>query len=489
MGSLFFASFDKKHKKGCKPYFRGYNGSGKMLKGEMKMRRTATLDLTKGSVTKQLIVFILPVLLTYLLQHLYTVADRVVVGQFAENGKVALAAVGSTAASTALFLNVFTGLAVGTNVICANRRGAKDQKGLELCMHSSMLLSVWVGIAIGVLGFASCEPLLTLLGTPEDVLEPATLYMCIYFVGVPAASIYNFGASILRACGDTKNPMYILSLTGLVNVGLNLVLVIGFHMGVAGVAIATVVAQYISAVWVMGILFSKTGEYKMQWKRMRFHKASMKSVIRVGVPSGLNGMVFTISNLLLQTALNPFGSVAIAGKTAALDISTLVYQGIAASYTACVSFSGQCYGARQYKRIDTLLLKCIGLCELFVITVAGVFTVFPEFFLGLFNSDPEVIQVGISLLLLNCWGYVPYTTSEIALGCVRGMGHSAVPSLLNFVGICVPRIIWILLIFPLNKTVTFLYWCYPISWTISAILQGTYYIWCRRKLTASAGNE
>lgn len=449
------------------------------------MAKTKSLDLTQGSVTKQLILFALPILLTNLLQHLYTVADRVVVGQFAENGKLALAAVGSTSSATTLFLNVFNGLAVGANVTCANRKGAKDQQGLELCRHSSMLLSVCIGILVSFLGIVVCKPMLLLMGTPEDILELSTLYMRIYFLGVPAASIYAFGANILRANGDTKRPMMILGLSGLVNVLLNLVLVIGLHMSVAGVAIATITAQYISAIWVAYILFAKKGEYKMSFKKLQFHMESMRSVVRVGVPSGLNGMVFTVSNLILQSATNSFGSVAIAGKTAAMDIGTLVYQGIGACYLASVSFAGQCYGARQYKRIDSLVLRSTGLSISYVVIMATICTLFPRQLLGLFNSDPEVINAGISLLLINSWGYILYATSETALGCLRGMGKSGLPMLLNFAGICIPRMIWVLLIFPLRHDMTFLFLCYPISWTISAVLQLSCYIICRRKLPAT----
>ena len=446
------------------------------------MGKTKSLDLTQGSVTKKLIAFAIPILLTNVMQHLYTVADRVVVGQFAENGKLALAAVGSTSSATTLFLNVFNGLAVGANVICANRRGAKDQKGLELCSHSSMLLSVVIGLCVSLLGILVCKPMLTMMGTPGDILDLSTLYMRLYFLGIPAASIYAFGANILRAHGDTKRPMMILGISGLVNVFLNLVLVIGFHMSVAGVAIATIAAQYVSAVWVVCILVSKKGEYQMSFKKLRFHGESMRAVVRVGVPSGLNGMVFTVSNLILQTALNGFGSAAIAGKTAALDISTLVYQGIGACYLASVSFSGQCYGARQYKRIDSLVLRGTGLCIGYVAVMATICTLFPKTLLGMFNSDPEVIRIGTSLLLINSWGYILYATSETTLGCLRGMGKSTIPMLLNFTGICLPRIIWVLAIFPLNHDITFLYLCYPISWTISAILQLSYYLICRRKL-------
>ena len=446
------------------------------------MAKVGAMDLTRGSVTKRLILFALPILLTNVLQHLYTVADRVVVGQFAENGKLALAAVGSTSAATTLFLNVFNGLAVGANVICANKRGARDQKGLELCSHSSMLLSICIGILVAALGLAVCKPLLLLMGTPEDILDLSALYMRLYFLGIPAASVYSFGANILRANGDTKRPMMILGLSGLVNVVLNMVLVIGLHMSVAGVAVATIVAQYISAVWVVCILFSRKGEYKLSFRKLKFHAESLGSVVRVGVPSGLNGMVFTVSNLILQSAVNGFGSTAIAGKTAALDIGTLVYQGIGACYLASISFSGQCYGARQYKRIDALLLRSTGLCIGYVSVMAAICTLFPRPLLGLFNSDPEVIEKGISILLINSWGYILYATSETALGCLRGMGRSTAPMLLNFAGICVPRIIWVLFIFPLNHDITFLYLCYPISWSISTALQLSYYFICRKKL-------
>ena len=446
------------------------------------MKQAGTMDLTSGSVTKKFITFTLPIMLTLLLQHLYTVADRVVVGQFAENGKFALAAVGSTGSATTLFVNLFTGMAVGTNVICANKRGAKDEVGFAQCMHSSILLSVILGVGVSLLGLVFCKPLLMLMGTPEDVLELATLYMRICFLGIPASAVYNFGANIVRANGDTKRSMYILSLTGLINVGLNLVFVIGMHMSVAGVAIATITAQYISMIWMLWILFSPKGVYKMQLKKLKLHVPSLVAVARVGIPAGLNSMVFTCSNLILQSSLNTFGSIAIAGKTAAQDISTLAYQGIGASYLACTSFSGQCYGAKNYKRIDELLMKSAGVCWTYVILVAGLCTVFPKQLLGLFNSDPEVIRIGTGLLLINVWGYVLYTISEITLGCTRGMGRSTVPSILNFLGICVPRIIWIFCVFPLNRDITFLYLCYPISWTISAILQIGYYLHIRKRL-------
>lgn len=447
------------------------------------MRASTSLDLTKGSVTKQLITFVIPILFTYVLQHLYTIADRIVVGRFAENGEIALAAVGSTGSATTLIIGMFTGLATGTNVICANMRGARKQTELSLCMHSSLLLGGLTGVLLLILGLFLCEPILLLMGTPASVLDLAALYMRIYFLGVPFSLLYNYGAAILRAHGDTRRPMYILSISGLVNVALNLVLVIGFKRGVDGVAIATAVSHVLSCAAVLWILFSPNGEYKMKLSQIRFHKKSLMSVIRVGVPCGLNGMVFSVSNVIIQSAVNSFDSaIIIAGKTAASDIVAIVYQVIASFHLACVSFSGQCFGARQYRRIDNLMLRACTLCWIVMISVSTICTVFSRQMLGLFNSNPEVIEAGIGVLLINCWGYILFVITEVVLGCLRGMGKSGMPTLLNVIGICAPRILWVSLVFPFKRTMEFLYLCYPISWLISALMLTAYYIHCRKKL-------
>jgi Na+-driven multidrug efflux pump len=281
--------------------------------------------------------------------------------------------------------------------------------------------------------------------------------------------------------------MYILSITGLINVLLNLVLVIGFHRSVDGVAIATITAQYISAISVLVILFSPKGIYKMKLRKLRLHGKTVLSVIRVGIPCGLNSMLFTVSNVILQTAVNTYEPYLIAGKTAAVDISTLIYQIIGAFYSGSVSFSGQCYGAGKYKRIDQLLVQGTLMCWGFIISIAMVATIFPRQLLSIFNDDPKVIESGVNILRIYCWGYVLYAVAETSLGCLRGMKESAIPSLMNFVGICAPRIIWILFVFPkfqhlYTTDMTFLYLCIPISWILSAVLQLGYYLICRRKL-------
>lgn len=447
------------------------------------MRPSKQLDLTKGSVIKQLIAFAIPIMCANVLQHLYNVADKIVVGRFAENGAVALAAVGSTAAALGMILNLILGFTAGTNVICANYRGARKPKALRTCMHSSMVLGVVSGAIVAVLGILLSRPLLRLMSTPADVLDDAVLYMRIYLAGSPVAMIYNFGASIMRAHGDTKRPMYILMVSGIVNVLLNLLLVVVFHMDVAGVAIATVASQVASAIVIVWLLFSPKGEYKMSFKELRMERKSVQAVVRVGIPCGLNNIVFSFSNMTVQSALNSFDSaIIIAGKTAATDIVNLTYQIIAAFAMACTSFAGQCYGAGNYKRIDKLCKDAILTCWGCLVVVAGAITIFQDPLLGLFNSDPKVIEAGRGILMINSWGYMLYAVCDLVLCCSRGMGKTSVPTILSFAGICVPRIIWAVVVFPLWKTVDFLFLCYPISWFINSVLQLIYYIHARKQL-------
>lgn len=458
------------------------------------MANTKRLDMTQGPILKKLLIFVIPAILTNLMQQLYAIADRVVVGRFAQDGTVALAAVGSTSSASAMFLNVFIGMAVGVNVVCANFRGARDEKNVDRCMHTAIPLGFICGVFVLLFGELCCRPLLSLLGTPDSLMEGAELYMRIFFLGVPASLVYNFASNILRANGDTKRPMMILGISGLVNVALNLVLVIGLGMSVAGVAVATITAQYISAVWVLWILFSKKGDYRMSFKKLRLHGDMVWSITKIGVPGGINGLVFTFSNTVILTGVNSFNSEVIsAGKTAATDLSLLIYQVVVGIYMGCISFAGQCYGARKYRRIDQVALTATGLGVAMLAVIGVLLTVFERPMLGLFNSDPEVIRAGIGPLRLNAWFYVVYLISEIPLGCMRGAKRSTIPSFLNVIGICGPRIIWSLLVFPAYRgmfalasdALTFLFVCYPISWCVSAILQWIYYFIIRSKLLKS----
>ena len=446
------------------------------------MRATKRMDLTQGSVIKQMLAFAIPIMLGGILQQLYNVADRVVVGQFAENGEVALAAVGATSSATLLILGLFTGIAVGANVICANFLGAKQHNELRQSMHTSVLVAAISGVGVGLFGVLAAKWILELMDTPASVLADATLYMQIYFMGTPGSLVYNFSSGIMRAHGDTKRPMYILMVSGIANVVLNLVFVIGCGMGVEGVAVATIISQYISAIWALLILFNPKDIYQLRLPELKIHKKHLISVVRIGIPNGLGGMVFSLSNVIIQSSINSFDSAVImAGKTAASDLAVLIYQVEAAMYATCVSFAGQCFDAREYKRIDMLMRRGIALLEGAYVILSGITTVFARQLIGLFNSNPEVIDVGVSLYLVQCWGYMLYAPAEICLGCLRGMKYSTMPTFLNLLGVCLPRLLWVWFVFPHNRTILFLFMCYPVSWIISTILQSSYYSHVRKK--------
>lgn len=445
------------------------------------MNKRHSIDFTTGSVPKKLILFTLPILASNILQHLYNAADRAVVGQFA--GKTALAAVGSTGSATTMLLNIFIGLAVGANIVNSNLLGAKKTDELRRSMHTSILLAIICGIVVMGIGIFVCEPLLRLMSCPDNVIDLATLYMRIYFCGVPGSLLYNFGAGILRTHGDSKRPMSILAVSGVINVLLNVVFVVVFHMSVAGVALATIISQYVSAIRVLGILFNPNGEYRLTFKELKLHKKELLSVLRVGLPCGLNGIVFSISNVVIQSTVNTFGDTLIAGNVAADGITAFIYQVIAASYSASVSFAGQCYGAGKIKRINRLLGTAVLLSSAVLTLLCGIMTIFPRPLLSIFNSDPNVIELGIPKMLIVGWGYVLYGVSETVLACLRGMRKTAVPTALNVFCVCVVRILWVWLIFPLRPTTTVLYLCYPVTYVLSILALGIYYIKVYRLLS------
>lgn len=439
-----------------------------------------TMDLTSGSVTKTLWIFTIPIIISNLLQQLYNAADVIVVGQFA--GKLALAAVGSAGSPTAMMLNLFVGLSIGTNVICANQRGARNQAALDRCMHTAVALAAIGGLVMTAVGELVARPLLVWMSTPDNVLDLAVLYVRIFFLGFPASLVYNFGSGILRAYGDTRRPMVILMISGVINVGLNLLFVIAFHMSVAGVALATVISQVFSAVAVMALLLDPKGEFKVRLRGIRFHKKALLEILRVGIPCGLNSMLFSISNVIIQSTVNVFGDTVIAGNAAASSISAFVYQVLNAFQSACVSFSGQCYGAKQYRRIDRLFVSSNLSCIALIIFLSLIMTIFPREIISLYNTDSEVIDAAIPRMLIVSWGYILYTVSELTLGCLRGIGKTTVPTVMNIVGICAPRILWCMYIVPLVSGHSIIYWCFPVSWIISAAMMVVYYFICRRKL-------
>ena len=451
------------------------------------MKNRKVMDLTQGSVPKKLLSFVIPIMLGNVLQTLYSSADKVVVGQFAENGDLGLAAVGSTSAISYLIIGLFIGLGIGVNVICANLIGAKKQAELRKTMHTAIPVALICGAVIAAVGILAAKWVLRWMDTPSDVLNFATQYMQIYFASIPAVLLYNFGAGILRAHGDTKRPMYILMVSGLVNVVLNLVFVICFHMNVDGVALATAISQVLSALAVLRILFDPKDQYKMRFRELHIHGKELMDIIRIGVPSGLGGMVFSASKVVIQSTINAFDDAALlAGQAVVADLSGVIYQVLAAMLAGCVSFAGQCYGAKQYKRIDKLVVWGCVICWIIMGAMIAACTIFAEQVVSLFNADPDVIKWGTLLMRVELTGYLIYIPSEVFMGSSRGMKHATMPTVLNFLGICVTRVLWALLIFPLYPEAWMLYLCYPVSWVISTTLQGCYFLHIRKKINKLA---
>lgn len=449
------------------------------------MKSRHTVDLTTGSITKKLLSFVYPLLIANLLQHLYQSADNAVVGRYV--GSDALAAVGATGTATALVLNMIVGLAVGASIVNANLLGAHKDKQLRGSLHTTMVVAFIGGIIFSVLGILLTRPLLELMNCDPDVIDDASLYMRIIFCGTPGTMLYNFGSGILRTHGDSKRPMCIMLVCGLINVVLNLVFVLVFHMTVDGVALATIISKYVSAAWVICILFSPKDDFKLTLKELKPKAQECWSIIKVGVPCGVNGMVFGISNVIVQTAVNSFGKVEMSGGAAAGNLVTFLYQILIAFYSACVSFSGQCYGAGKFKRIDKVMLTSCGISVTVICALSLMLSIFPDFFLSIFVKDPVVITAGRVKLGIMSWSYALYAIAEILIGCLRGMRRTTLTTAINIISICGVRLLWIWLICPLDPTsTTLLYLCYPVSYTFSIVALVIFYALVRKQADRKA---
>lgn len=429
------------------------------------MGKRYSLDMTKGPFLKKILVFAIPLMLTGLLQLAYNSADVIVVGRFA--GKEALAAVGSTGSLINLFLNVFLGLSMGSGVMVARHIGEGDNKTVHECVHTAMLLSVICGFFVGALGFFGSSAMLRLMDVPDDVIGLATLYLRIYFLGSPGLLAYNFGASVIRATGDTKRPLFILSLSGLVNVVLNLVFVILFDMGVSGVAIATIVSQYLSAVLIITYLTKMPNSCRLIFKKLRIYKAELKSILRLGLPAGIQNSLFSVSNVIIQSTVNSFGSVAMAGISAGSNFDSYVYTCTNAVAQTTMTFSSQNMGARRYSNIGKIYRYCIIITVIVGVAMGAFGCIFSNQIVSLFSDDAEVIAIGADRLVQIMPFYFFCSLMDVAANQVRGMGKSYEPMIVSLLGGCGIRIIWIYFVLPLNKTLTNLYWAYPVSWAIT----------------------
>ncbi len=448
-------------------------------------------DLTSGPLTLKIIKFIIPLMLTGILQLLYNAADSIVVGHY--DGSSALAAVSSVGALINLLVNAFMGLSVGAAVVVAQDYGAKDYEGVSKTVHTSYLISIIGGIVVGAIGLIFSRQFLIWMGSPEDVLPLSTEYLMIYFIGTPANMAYNFGASILRSIGDTKRPLYFLTISGLVNVVLNLVLVIVFHMGVAGVAYATIISQILSAVMVIVYMMKSKDCVRFVPKKMRIHGDKLKKMLYIGLPAGFQGTVFSLSNVVIQSAVNSFGSLVMAGNGAASSLEGFTYTAMNSVYQASLTFVGQNVGAKKYDRIN----KVQGVCLVLVTIIGLVFGVttycLGEPLLSIYlPNDPEAIPYGIIRMSYIALPYFLCGMMEVMVGGQRGMGMSFIPMINALLGSCVLRIVWISTVFAADPTLFTLYISYPISWIVTTLAHTVFYFVklhsLKKKARLEAGN-
>ena len=427
------------------------------------------LDMTKGPIFKELIIFSVPLILSGVLQLLFNAADVIVVGRFA--GDNSLAAVGSTSSFINLMLNLFIGLSIGSSVVSANYFGAGKIRELRNTVHTSMLLSIYSGIGLTILGVIFARPILHLMQAPEEVLVLAVLYLRIYFAGISATVIFNFGSALLRAKGDTKRPLYILMVAGVINVILNLIFVICFRMDVAGVALATVISQIFAAAFVVVLLMREEDGFKLELRKLKIHKYILIHIIKIGVPAGFQGMMFSISNMVIQSSVNSFGPVVIAGSSAGINIEGFVYLAMNGFSQGALTFVSQNMGAGQKDRIKKLMF-----ISLLTVLVVGeglgfLVVIFARQILGIYSKNPLVIAAGIRRLSIICSTYALCGIMDTMSNIIRGIGHSLLPMVVCIVGVCVFRIVWLSTLF---QTVRFhtefiIFVSYPISWIITFI--------------------
>ncbi len=454
----------------------------------MMSKKRYSMDMTTGVLFPKIISFAFPLMITGLLQIVYNAADVMVVGRFA--GSASLAAVGATSTLVNLFLNLFLGLSMGSGVVVAKHIGAGDGASVHRAVHSAMLLSVLSGVAIGILGVLISPYALSMMGTPEDIHSLSTLYLRIFFLGTPANMIFNYGASILRSTGDSKRPLYILTATGILNVVLNLIFVIKFHMDVAGVALATIISQYVSATCVLYILLNINSYIHVSIKKLRFYKDELKDILRIGIPAGLQGSLFSLSNVIIQSSINSFGAAAIAGNTASGNVDSIIFTCCNSVSQTATTFTSQNLGAGQHKRIRKVYFNCVGISMAIAAFFGVALLSFGPQILTVFSTDSEVIDMGLIRLRLFAVTYIINSVLDVTTGQMRGLGKSVIPMIVSLVGICGLRVIWVFTVFPHFRSIFTLYLSYPVSWLVTGIVITVMYaITFRKIIKRSKSNE
>ena len=438
-----------------------------------------TMDMTQGRLLTQVLVFALPIMLSGILQLLFNAADTIVVGRFA--GNEALAAVGSVGSLNNMIISLFIGLSVGANVLVARYTGSRNDRAVSDTVHTSVLLSLAGGVLLMIIGVLLARPLLTLMGSPEDVIDLAVLYVRIIFLGMPVQMLYNFCAAILRAVGDTQRPLYYLTIAGVVNVLLNLVFVIVLHLSVAGVALATIISQAISALLVTRALMNMEGPTRLFLNRLRIHPGKLREIIRIGLPAGIQSSVFSLSNVVIQSSVNSFGSVVIAGNAASSNVGNFVYQAMNTFQQAITCFAGQNIGARKPRRIVSAMKVCMFWAVSFGLVLGLLSCVFGTQLLSLFSADPAVIAAGMERQVIVCAPYFLCGMMDVMTGALRGIGYSLLPMIVSILGACAFRLFWVFTVFAAYPTLPCLMLSYPVSWllTFSVLLVIFLVLWNR----------
>lgn len=445
------------------------------------------IDMCNGTLMDKLISFSLPLMLSGILQLLFNAVDIIVVGRF--TGSQALAAVGSTTALVNIFTNLFIGISLGANVLAARFYASGKEKEMSETVHTSITLALISGLVMALAGVLLARFALNLMGTPNDVIDQSVLYMRIYFLGMPFFMLYNYGAAILRAVGDTKRPLFFLVISGMTNAVLNLVLVIVFHMGVAGVAIGTIVSQLISSILVLRCLYTSNTSYRLYFSKLGIKTQYLKQIFQVGIPAGIQSTVINLSNALLQSSVNSFGSVAMAGYTAANNIFGFLYMSVNAVTQSCMSFTSQNYGVKKLKRMDRVLLDCMILSVGVTLTLGcGAYFFGPEL-LKIYTSDADVIRCGVEVLAFTTVPYFCCGIMDLLPGALRGMGYSGVPMILSIIGTVGTRIVWIFGLFPAHRSLSFLFISYPVSWILTILMQAVCFCFVRKHVHQSMNRD
>lgn len=424
------------------------------------------LDMCHGPLLGKILIFAIPLMLSGILQLLFNAADMIVVGQ--ANGPTSLAAVGATSSLINLLINLFMGLSVGANVLVAHFFAAKQEKDCSETVHTAILVSIISGVFLAIVGFILAKPLLELMGTPDDVIDKSVLYMRIYFLGMPVMLLYNFGSAILRAIGDTRRPLLYLFISGVLNIILNLIFVIIFDMDVAGVSLATVISQSLSAFLIVRSLIKSDGYCRLTLSSLSITKDKLFKMMRIGLPAGLQSSIFSISNVLIQSSVNSFGSVAMAGNTACSNLEGFVYNAMNSIYQTALTFTSQNLGGKQYKRIKKVVGMNLVIVTLVGVILGSIFICFGTSLLKLYTTEADAIAYGLIRMKFIFSTYFLCGIMEVLVGCLRGLGRSILPMIVSLLGACGLRVLWIFTVFRAHRSLESIYISYPISWFITA---------------------